>query len=917
MKFLWKKPVVSSFVTVLALFAASFMGIAPVGAADHGQLVGEFPRRDVPVVLDGEVRAHALIGDRIFVGGEFQQVQRPDGTTIDQPYIFAYNINTGLLDENFRPVVNNGVWALEVNPRGDALYAGGRFVTWDDSFVDRVVKLDAFGNRDTSFQATASAIVRDLAVTNDDVYLAGDFFLVGGEFHAGFAAVDANTGAVDSGFIMDVENSAAEGQLARGIVVTSDGNSVFGMHFGTRINGDPREALVKIDTSGNIAGLADWRVDWSGQTNGRSCLDSLRDIAIAPDDSFIVIGGQGADNPPNCDSVLRYPTDGTGVIGFDWSARMYSSVFSLGVSDTAVYVGGHFCAAPLNGAVAPSFQTHERTNGNANSCNRNDPNDPVNPSVIFPNDAVFRNALAALDPLNGKALAWDPGSNAALGTFDLTLIDRGLLAGMDNDRYGNFILTGRSGFFDFGGFTPAPPAPVAAACVVEVINNVPVVSYSDFTNVSSVSIRRNGTFIDFSSAGTGTYEDTSAVPGMAYSYEVRSRPGGVLTDVACTPETIIVVDVAAEAAAVSAAEAAAAAEAEAVAAAEAAEAAAADALAAAGAADAAVAAEVATAEAEAAEAAAELAAAEAVAAAEAAETAGTAVAAEAAAAAEVAAAAASEAADVAAAAAAEAAAAVEAKGTPPTPEPEPPAPGEMSCSVSVNAANNGIVVSYSGFTTVSNVQFRRNDGVDDRWIGSGDPGAGDFDDISAVPGVAYSYVVRSRPDGVRTDVACTPATITIGAEPTPEPEPEPEPEPTNVALNQPVVQSTTAFSGVASRAVDGNTNGSFNAGSVTHTVVNSNNPWWRVDLGATHNVSQINIFNRTNNCCSFRLNGAVVYVGDVESNNPADYTAIGTLNGGTSVQTFTGVNTTGRYVMVRINGTGTLSLAEVEVLGTP
>ena len=98
-------------------------------------------------------------------------------------------------------------------------------------------------------------------------------------------------------------------------------------------------------------------------------------------------------------------------------------------------------------------------------------------------------------------------------------------------------------------------------------------------------------------------------------------------------------------------------------------------------------------------------------------------------------------------------------------------------------------------------------------------------------------------------------------------------------------------------------------------MVNSNNPWWRVDLGATHNVSQINIFNRTNNCCSDRLNGAVVYVGNVESNNPADYTAIGTLNGGTSVQTFTGVNTTGRYVMVRINGTGTLSLAEVEVIG--
>ena len=194
MKCLWKKHVVSSFVTVLVLFAVSFMGIAPVVAADHGgQLVGEAPRRDVPVVLDGDVRAHAQIGDRIFVGGEFQQVQRPDGTIIDQPNIFAYNINTGLLDENFRPVVNNGVFALEVNPRGDALYAGGRFTTWDDSFVGRIAKLNAFGDLDISFQATASALVRDLAVTNDDVYLAGDFLWVGDGERAGFAAVDANT----------------------------------------------------------------------------------------------------------------------------------------------------------------------------------------------------------------------------------------------------------------------------------------------------------------------------------------------------------------------------------------------------------------------------------------------------------------------------------------------------------------------------------------------------------------------------------------------------------------------------------------------------------------------------------------------------------------------------------------------------
>ena len=71
-------------------------------------------------------------------------------------------------------------------------------------------------------------------------------------------------------------------------------------------------------------------------------------------------------------------------------------------------------------------------------------------------------------------------------------------------------------------------------------------------------------------------------------------------------------------------------------------------------------------------------------------------------------------------------------------------------------------MSYSGFTNVPNVQFRRDDGLVDRWIGSGLPGTGTFEDTFALlPGVSYSYVVRSRPGGVVTNVACSPATITI------------------------------------------------------------------------------------------------------------------------------------------------------------
>ena len=71
-------------------------------------------------------------------------------------------------------------------------------------------------------------------------------------------------------------------------------------------------------------------------------------------------------------------------------------------------------------------------------------------------------------------------------------------------------------------------------------NNVPVVTYSGFNGVTVVNVRRNGSWIDNDGGGAGTYNDTSAQPGVAYSYLVRWRPGGVRTDVACTPTTITI-----------------------------------------------------------------------------------------------------------------------------------------------------------------------------------------------------------------------------------------------------------------------------------------------------------------------------------------------------------------------------------------
>ncbi|MFL6112360.1 MAG: discoidin domain-containing protein, partial [Catenulispora sp.] len=80
----------------------------------------------------------------------------------------------------------------------------------------------------------------------------------------------------------------------------------------------------------------------------------------------------------------------------------------------------------------------------------------------------------------------------------------------------------------------------------------------------------------------------------------------------------------------------------------------------------------------------------------------------------------------------------------------------------------------------------------------------------------------------------------------------------NFAQGQPASQSSTAFSGSASRAVDGNSNGNWGANSVSHTDYNRN-AWWQVDLGQTVAITSVVLWGRTD-CCTDRLSDFYVFV---------------------------------------------------------
>eukprot|EP00592_Proboscia_alata_P025355 CAMPEP_0194445784 /NCGR_PEP_ID=MMETSP0176-20130528/128058_1 /TAXON_ID=216777 /ORGANISM="Proboscia alata, Strain PI-D3" /LENGTH=1683 /DNA_ID=CAMNT_0039272393 /DNA_START=372 /DNA_END=5422 /DNA_ORIENTATION=+ len=134
----------------------------------------------------------------------------------------------------------------------------------------------------------------------------------------------------------------------------------------------------------------------------------------------------------------------------------------------------------------------------------------------------------------------------------------------------------------------------------------------------------------------------------------------------------------------------------------------------------------------------------------------------------------------------------------------------------------------------------------------------------------------------------------------------------NLALYKPAQQSSTAGNAVALLAIDGNTNGNFHDGSVTHTLGGNN--WWMVNLQVTSVIRDVKIYNRID-CgavCMTWLNQFVVEVLNYDMHVVSSLTYNDTA--GAIIHLMMG-NVIGSYIRIAVTN-NYLCLAEVEVYGT-
>ena len=133
----------------------------------------------------------------------------------------------------------------------------------------------------------------------------------------------------------------------------------------------------------------------------------------------------------------------------------------------------------------------------------------------------------------------------------------------------------------------------------------------------------------------------------------------------------------------------------------------------------------------------------------------------------------------------------------------------------------------------------------------------------------------------------------------------------NIAAHKPASQSSIAYGGDASRAVDGNRDNAWNNRSVTHTDFQDHS-WWKVDLAKEEGVGTVRIYNRGDSNVGDRLSNFDVILLDKDGNEVARQ-HVDSLNDQPTVDVqFSGDNA--RYVKIELNKSKTpLSLAEVEV----
>jgi len=323
---------------VTSLVTVPTASAAPVAQAAEATDPVSVSADALPTVqIDGIVWKQVIVGNTVYVGGEFQNA-RPAGAApgtnlVPRTHLLAYNLTTGALITSFNHTLNGNVTDMAVSPDQTRLYIVGGFTSVDGATRNRIAAFNLpTGTLNTSFAPNMNGNTKAVAATDTTVYAGGYFSAVNGNTRYRVAAMNASNGVALAGFRPVVDD-----RQVQSIVVAPDEQSVMISGTFTSVNSN----------TANGYGLA-WLDAATGTTKPLPVNSRVRN---AGDNS----------------SIMRLATDGTeGWYGVGWhfgKGGTTEGTFKVGWNDGALIWmedchGDTYDVAPIGDIVYTASHKH-------------------------------------------------------------------------------------------------------------------------------------------------------------------------------------------------------------------------------------------------------------------------------------------------------------------------------------------------------------------------------------------------------------------------------------------------------------------------------------------------------------------------------------------------------------------------------
>ncbi|HVX43997.1 MAG TPA: hypothetical protein VHC49_08920, partial [Mycobacteriales bacterium] len=325
--------------------------------------------------------------------------------------------------------LNGAVETVAPGPSPDTVYIGGSFSTVNGAAAKGIALLSTTtGAMVSSFHPPAmNGMVATAEYRGGRLFIGGTFTSVGGQPRGGLATLDPHTGAVTTYSTLSfTEHHNYNGTGADGAVgpkdldISPDGKTMIVIGNFKKVNGQLRDQIARIQLTGTGAALdPNWATAAFSAACGRGAYDSyVRDVDFAPNGSYFAVVSTGGASTANtdgtrgvCDAAARFATGANGAdvapTWVDWTGD--DTLLSVAATGSVVYVGGH-----------------------QRWLNNPDGHDSAGPG------ATPRPGVAALDPVTGLPLAWNPGRNPrGEGAYAIFATTDGLYVGSDTEYIGN------------------------------------------------------------------------------------------------------------------------------------------------------------------------------------------------------------------------------------------------------------------------------------------------------------------------------------------------------------------------------------------------------------------------------------------------------------------------------------------------